>query len=303
MSILQDEIVRAGINLTNPSMRARISSAEEVGTRKYQAAVDAQNSLRPQWAVKISELAGKAQSYVSVAFVLSFILFGMCVAVMLQFIAEYKSVEAGLSIAVPDLAPLFAAAMVLIYIVLLFIRSLTEKTAVRPIALRWSLRTTANQAAYLLGFYKPEIAQPASLLKRMDKTIMWLTVGITLLGMLGRLTALLAPTVGVSWQQGLSMLATSDIKSMASLIASPIITLALLTSTEFVVMWICQLFNEVTGGMSFKHFLATGDTLSLADYQNIERDLLYQTILAQHKLKSLPQQSLTLPEPYSQAGD
>ncbi len=286
---IREEVVEAGINLTSPSMRARISAAEAAGTAKYKAAVEAQNSLRPKWATKISELAVKIQSYVSVAFVMSFVLLGLCVAVVLQFIAEYESVQAGLAIAMPALAPLLSAAIVLLFIVLLFIRSLTERTAVRPLVMRFSLRTLAQKILYFLGFFKLEVSEAKTPLQRMDSTIFWLMLSIVAMGFLGRLAGILEPTKGISWQSGLSLLATSDLQNMISLIASPIITLALLTSTEFVVMWMSQLFNALTGGMSFEAFLSNGsDVPSMAAYQELERDLLYQTILTQHRLRQNP---------------
>ncbi len=283
---IREEVIEAGINLTSPTMRARITAAEQAGTAKYKAAVEAQNSLRPQWAVKISELAVKIQSYVSVAFVMGFVLLGLCVAVVLQFIAEYDSVKAGLSIAMPELAPLLSAAIVLLFIVLLFIRSLTERTAVRPLVMRFSLRTIAHKILYFLGLFELEAKEIKTPLQRMDSTIYWLMLSIVVSGFLGRLAGILEPTKGISWQSGLSLLATSDLQNMISLIASPIITLALLTSTEFVVMWMSQLFNALTGGMSFEAFLSNGSNIpKLETYQEMERELLYQTILSQHRLR------------------
>lgn len=298
----REEVIEAGINLTSPTMRARITAAENAGTAKYKAAVEAQNSLRPRWAVSISELAVKIQSYVSVMFVMSFVLAGLCIAVVLQFVAEYQSVEAGLAIAMPELAPLLSAAIVLLFIVLLFIRSLTERTAVRPLVMRFSLRTTVHKLLYFLGLFELEAKEQKTPLQRMDSTIYWLMLSIVVAGFLGRLAGLLEPTNGISWQDGLTMLVKSDLQNMISLVLSPIITLALLTSTEFVVMWMSQLFNALTGGISFEAFLSSGsDVPSLATYQEIERELLYQTIATQHKLKQAQAQLPVQIEPSTES--
>ena len=291
MQELQAEFARMGGKLDR-HLENKMLAVEDIALEKYDKQheqLEAENKHRPEWAKKAAEIAGKGIAWVSVAFTFVFILGGLFVGVILLLVAETIAVHDGFAVMDKTRAPLYAGAIISIYVVVLFIKEIVIDRNGERRPRKLSLRMLASDFWYFLGFGKKWIVQYKDIpdaAHHIHTTVSFSTWAIVSFGFLGRLDDKIAQYNDISWMEsGKQILLESNLSDMIGYIGMIVATLALLWGTKWVVHFIYSNFKSVTGGVMVQDF-SSASIIVLSPQEMIEaekRKLIQREIL---KLKA-----------------
>lgn len=216
------------------------------------------NTKRPAWSTWAGDAIGKALGVISTFFIVLFVLVALIVGTFVLLIAEFIAVYEGFAVMDADRAALYALAIILFYVVVLFIQEMViDRNGYMP-SKRLSLRLILADLAYFLGIGKQWQAQYNALpdaRQRIEITIKFVTYTIVVFGVLGRLADKLGELKESTWLEAIPKLFfESSLDEMIGYLGIGLATLALLWSLKWIVTFIYDNFRKVTGGVTMQDF-------------------------------------------------
>lgn len=276
---LQKEFLEQGGKL-DKNLENKLLSIEGIALKKYenrQAQSDIELEERPQWAQDAAELASKGLAFVSVLFTFVFVLGGLVVGTLFLLAAELIAVHDGFAVVDPKRAWLYSIAIVLFYVVILFIEQIViDKEGFTP-SKRLSLKTVQEDLMYFFGKGDNWIIQykqlPSSS-QHIMRTVQVSTYSIISFGLLGRLDSKIAEYNHLAWHEsGIEIMLNSSLSDMFGYVGMLVATTALLWGTKWVIHFIYNNFRSVTGGVAIQDF-SSASIITLSPAQMIEAEKL-----------------------------
>lgn len=239
---------------STPFQKAELS-ARERGRLEVERQSIHLDKQRPQWARMLSNGVAGILSFVAVIFVVTVVSLGVLGVTVLMVIAEIGIVGDGIAVVTPHNAWLYSVALVLLYLVMLFIAEIiAHNSSVQP-RQRFSLQHIKNWLTYFRGgnrWQAIEIDNP--LLRSANGTIRALMVAIVLFGILGRLYPKLLELEGAWYASLWHILSQSSISDMIAYASSAAIAIGLLWGAHFITHFVYLEYVKLTGGVQTKDF-------------------------------------------------
>ena len=276
---LQKEFLGYGGKL-DKNLENRLINIEDIALKKYQnrqtqAAIDTEQ--RPEWAQQAADLAGKGLAIVSLLFTFVFVLGGLFIGTLVLLAAELIAVHDGFAVVDPKRAWLYATAIVLFYVVILFIEQIViDREGYTP-SKKMSLNTIKQDFEYFVGkgkSWEVQYKQLPSSSQHIMRTVQVSTYSIIAFGLLGRLEGKIAEYNHLAWHEsGVEILLNSSLSDMFGYIGMLVATTALLWGTKWVIHFIYNNFRSVTGGVAIQDF-SNASIVTLSPTAMIEAEKL-----------------------------
>jgi hypothetical protein len=253
LEALQRLFIASGGNPTTKTFQAAEMRAVDKAHLEVNTAIKRQQEAMHPWALAARNLVLRGMEIISVLFTVVLVLFGMLIGSGLLVIAEVAAVYKGFQLIEPSgvLALLYAGTTVLFFLTVLFIREIIARKSENEPQPAFSLRLAVRRLTYFLGVRKAwsvEYRQSKPLLQQVDHAITALTYTMILFGLLGRLQERMSKLSG-NWLNGLEQILTqSSLQEMVGLVGAVVMTMALLSSTHFILYFVHLLYVRVTGG-------------------------------------------------------
>jgi hypothetical protein len=250
---LKELFIQLGGNpSTQTFQRAEMRAVDKAHIEVNTAITRQQQAMHP-WALAARNLVLRGMEVIAVVFTVVLVLFGMLIGSGLLVIAEVAAVYKGFQLIEPSgvLALLYACTTVLFFLTVLFIREIVARKSENEPQPVFSLRLLVTRVVYFLGVrrvWAVEYRQRKPLLVQVDNAITALSYTMILFGLLGRLQERMSGLTG-NWLDGLRQLVTlSSLQEMVGMVGAVMMTLALLSSTHFILYFVHLLYVRVTGG-------------------------------------------------------
>lgn len=233
-------------------MMARDKGRAEVRRRR-------QESTNERGAIRagVARFVTASVEVVAVAFTVIIVLGGLTIATFLLLVADIAAVADGFETITTDNAMLYAVATVLFFIVVSFIYEVIALKSVIEAERVVSMRHFWRWLKYFLGWgrnWQEQYRANAPLVKLVGSAVRWLMWTIVLFGLLGRLAEKMRDATD-AWHAALVRIATqSTLAEMGGYVGAVVMTVALLLAIRFVVYFVHQIFNRVTGGIDAASF-------------------------------------------------
>jgi hypothetical protein len=260
---LEKRFVELGGSPTHYQFKRKVEAAQALAIEQYehetsQAAIA--ETKRPTWAKVAGERAGKGLAYVSTFFTFLFVLGGLLVGTFVLIAAELTAVYVGFSVMDSAHAPLYSVALVLFYVVVLFIQEMIIDKRGYTAQKKASLRLMFEDAMYFLGIGKTwqmRYNELPSAQQNISITVKLSTWAIIIFGVLGRLQDKISDPAfaNITWHEAIKRIVLdSSLSDFVGYVGMFIATAALLWSTKWIVVFIYEQFRRVTGGVMIQDF-------------------------------------------------
>jgi hypothetical protein len=290
-------IVEGG-NPRTKSFAAKEADVLVRAQRKIDAEFRRRDGLRPKWSKSLSNFVAGSLSTISVIFVVAVTVFGVLGVSLLMVVAEVAVIHQGISTVAEANSWLYAHALVLLYLVMLFAREIIahNPTDVPKTHLEvFSIQHLRNWWSYFAGGrnWKPRLKHK-SLLTGANFTVKWLMATVLLFGVLGRLDGKLAGIQG-NWVAGLRhIVESSSLEEMLGYIATIGISVGLMLGAHFITNFVYREYAKLTGGINTADFFGdfSPDLLIEREMTTLYRDEILR-LRAKRQAASLPVQEMT----------
>ena len=276
---LQQEFLAHGGKL-NKSLENKLLGVEGIALKKYENR-QTQNIIeteeRPEWAKQAADLAGKGLAFVSLLFTFVFVLGGLFVGTLVLIAAELIAVHDGFAVVDPKRAWLYSIAIVLFYVVILFIEQIVIDRDGHTPDKKLSFNTIKSDFDYFIGNgdnWKLQYKQLPSSSQHIMRTVQVSTYSIIAFGLLGRLDGKIAEYNHLAWHESIIEIAlNSNLSDMFGYVGMLVATTALLWGTKWVIHFIYNNFRSVTGGVAIQDF-SSASIVTLSPATMIEAEKL-----------------------------
>lgn len=251
-------LIQAGGNPNSLSalrgeMLARDKARAEI-RRRQQEAISGRGRLR----AGIARFVTTSVEMVAVAFTVIIVLGGLTIATLLLLVADIAAVADGFETITTDNAMLYAVATVLFFIVVSFIYEIVAaRSAIGGSERVISMRHFWRWLKYFAGVgsdWEEQYRASAPLVKLVGGAVRWLMWTIVLFGLLGRLAEKMQGATD-AWHMALRRIVLeSTLAEMGGYVGAVVMTVALLLAIRFVVYFVHQVFDRVTGGIDTASF-------------------------------------------------
>jgi hypothetical protein len=267
-------------------LRARKAARQDFYQRQKENA-----KAQPQWYRDIGDFIIRGVRVVSVFVAGALLVLGLLVGTGVMIWAELQAVASGFDTIDPRYAGLYSVATVGFFLVILIVRETIVGRVDDEPRRMFSLRYAVRWLIYFIGFgksWQPEYVKSRGLLVGIDSAIRLLMWTIIIFGLLGRLAEKMTMIETMAWMDGLRyVVEQSSLKDIFGYIGATVMTAALLYATHFIVHFIYEVYEQVTGGLGID-FLSQD---SIEDYEQRAVVLYYQTEVlrlqtAQQKLQA-----------------
>ena len=265
---LQRVFAKSGGKL-NKHLENKLLASEDTAIAKYEKRREQsliETSHRPEWAQRAANWAGKGLAWVSLLFTFLFVLGGLFIGTLVLIAAELIAVHDGFAVVDPKRAWLYSIAIVLFYVVILFIEQIVIDRDGYNQDVKLSLKTIIKDFQYFIGNGDDWIVQykqlPSSS-QHIARTVQVSTYSIISFGLLGRLDGKLAEYNHLAWHESsIEILLNSSLSDMFGYVGMLVATTALLWGTKWIIHFIYSNFRSVTGGVAIQDFSGASIVIS-----------------------------------------
>lgn len=258
---LEKQYIEMGGNPTHAAFKSKLAEAQTYAIEQHNYELSQMTEIerkRPKWAKDAGELAGKGLSLVATLFTFLFVLGGLFIGTIVLIAAELTAVYVGFAVMDSTHALLYSVALVLFYVVVLFIQEMIlDKRGYTP-QKQFSLKLLWEDMLYFFGHgdsWQLRYTDIPSAQRSISTTVKLSTWAIIIFGVLGRLEGKIAELSNLRWYEALqSILLDSKLSDFVGYFGMFIATAALLWSTKWIVVFIYEQFRRVTGGVIVQDF-------------------------------------------------
>lgn len=261
IEVLKTEYIRLGGKPHLAGVKKAEQNARNAAIERYQELLQAKESTQnafTRWSKRAIEAGLQA---VTAIFSLLITVVGMLIVPIALAIAEFEAVQVGFAIWTPNLASTFAFVAVVTYFSLLFLRQVfLVRRSDKYTQVRFSLRHVWRDFCYLIGVGRnwselPRTETPDVIM--INGAIRLVMLAILFVGTLGRLKDVFAQYANEAWYIGLRLiLEQSSLTEITGVLGQLIAVFAFLSASHFVVVFIHNHFQRLTGGIELQDFLS-----------------------------------------------
>jgi len=263
---LRAAVIDAGGNPNAASFNNGLLKARQKARSEFAAAQHREREALPAFYRNAGTWIMRGVQLIATFMFAVIILLGVVAGTVVLVVAEVIAVRAGFDTIDPQYSMLYSIASVGFLLVLLLIReTLIGKVEDEPTRV-FSLVYVRRWLSYFFGIgkgWRDQYTQHRNMLTQIDGAIRLLMWTIVLFGLLGRLSMKFTEIDAMNWFAGLRhIIEASSLRDMMSYIGATVMTAALLLGTHFIIHFIHEVYQRVTGGLEIS-FLST---TSVDDY-------------------------------------
>lgn len=258
---LEARYIELGGMPTHAAFKAKAEAANALAIEQYNydlAQKEAVEKARPSWAKHAGNAAGIGLAFVATLFTFVFVLGGLVLGTVVLIAAELTAVYVGFAVMDAEHALLYSVALVLFYVVVLFIQEMIIDKRGYTAQKQFSLRLLAQDISYFIGTgdsWQLRYTDVPSAQRSISTTVKLSTWAIITFGVLGRLEGKILEFGDIAWHEAIQKIfMESSLGDFVGYFGMFIATAALLWSTKWIVVFIYEQFRKVTGGVVMRDF-------------------------------------------------